>query len=91
VGTDLSKLPQVAAAIAPGGEGDTSGTDFNGHAVLTAESTVPKLGWSVLFEQPTAQALTPIRDQLVRVALLIGVGLMVAILAGTLLARRMII
>ncbi|WP_234686148.1 adenylate/guanylate cyclase domain-containing protein [Bradyrhizobium monzae] len=91
VGKDLSKLPQVAAAISPGREGDTFGTDFNGHSVLTAASPVPKLGWSVLFEQPTAQALTPIRDQLVRIALLIGVGLMVAILAGTLLARRMII
>ncbi len=91
IGTDLSKLPQVAAAIAPGRESDTSGTDFNGHAVLTAASTVPKLGWSVLFEQPTTQALMPIRDQLVRIALLIGMGLMVAILAGTLLARRMII
>jgi len=91
VGKDLSKLPQVAAAIAPDRETDTFGTDFNGHSVLTAASTVPKLGWSVLFEQPTAQALTPIRDQLVRIALLIGVGLMVAILAGTLLARRMII
>ncbi|MBW7966511.1 adenylate/guanylate cyclase domain-containing protein [Bradyrhizobium sp. BR 10261] len=91
VGTDLSKLPQVAAAIAPGGEGDMSGTDFNGHSVLSAASTVPKLGWSVLFEQPTAQALMPIRDQLVRIALLIGMGLLVAILAGTLLARRMII
>ncbi|RXH12238.1 adenylate/guanylate cyclase domain-containing protein [Bradyrhizobium guangzhouense] len=91
VGTDLSKLPQVAAAIAPGRESDTSGTDFNGHAVLTAASTVPKLGWSVLFEQPTTQALMPIRDQLVRIALLIGMGLLVAILAGTLLARRMII
>ncbi|MDA9398068.1 adenylate/guanylate cyclase domain-containing protein [Bradyrhizobium sp. CCBAU 45389] len=91
VGKDLSKLPQVAAAISPGGAPETSGTDFNGHAVLTAASTVPKLGWNVMFEQPTTQALTPIRDQLVRVALLIGMGLMVAILAGTLLARRMII
>ncbi|MGL3105381.1 adenylate/guanylate cyclase domain-containing protein [Bradyrhizobium sp. BR 1432] len=91
VGKDLSKLPQVAAAIAPGREPDTSGTDFNGHAVMSAASTVPKLGWSVLFEQPTTQALMPIRDQLVRIALLIGMGLLVAILAGTLLARRMII
>jgi class 3 adenylate cyclase/HAMP domain-containing protein len=91
VGKDLSKLPQVAAAISPGREPDTSGTDFNGHSVLSAASTVPKLGWSVMFEQPTTQALTPIRDQLVRIALLIGMGLMVAILAGTLLARRMII
>lgn len=91
VGKDLSKLPQVAAAIAPGREPDTSGTDFTGQSVMSAASTVPKLGWNVLFEQPTTQALMPIRDQLVRIALLIGMGLMVAILAGTLLARRMII
>ncbi|ULK95007.1 adenylate/guanylate cyclase domain-containing protein [Bradyrhizobium sp. I71] len=91
IGKDLSRLPQVAAAIAPGHEPDTSGTDFNGHAVMSAASIVPKLGWSVLFEQPTTQALMPIRDQLVRIVLLIGMGLMVAILAGTLLARRMII
>src|SRR3954462_11964142 len=91
VGKDLSKLPQVAAAVAPGHAPDNSGTDFNGHAVMSAASTVPKLGWSVIFEQPTTQALMPIRDQLVRIGLLIEMGLLGAILAGTLLARRMII
>ena len=44
---------------------------------------MPKLGWHVFFEQPTAQALAPIRDQLVRIALLIALGLVVAIIAGT--------
>jgi class 3 adenylate cyclase/HAMP domain-containing protein len=91
IGADLSKLPQVASAIVSDREPATSGTDVSGQAVLAAASAVPKLGWTVLFEQPTAQALTPIRDQLVRVALLIGMGLLVAILAGTLLARRMLI
>ncbi|HKW85090.1 MAG TPA: adenylate/guanylate cyclase domain-containing protein, partial [Burkholderiaceae bacterium] len=91
IATDLAKLPQVAAAIAPDREAVASGTDFNGQAVLTAASAVPKLGWAVLVEQPTAHALSPIRDQLVRVGLLIGMGLLVAILAGTLLARRMLI
>ena len=52
---------------------------------------MPKLGWHVFFEQPTAQALAPIRDQLVRIALLIGLGLVVAIIAGTVLARRMLV
>jgi class 3 adenylate cyclase/HAMP domain-containing protein len=88
---DVSKLPQVAALIGPRGEPLASGTDTGGYAVLTASATVPKLGWMVLFEQPTAQALSPIRDQLVRVALLIGLGLIIAIVAGTLLARRMLI
>src|SRR5947208_10934720 len=77
--------------MTPNGQALASGTDTDGHSVLTTSSSVPKLGWAVLFEQPTAQALAPIRDQLVRVALLIGLGLAVAILAGTLLARRMLI
>jgi class 3 adenylate cyclase/HAMP domain-containing protein len=91
VATDLSKLPQVAALTKPDGQALASGSDADGHSVLTAANAVPKLGWFVFFEQPTAQALAPIRDQLVRVALLIALGLVVAILAGTLLARRMLI
>jgi class 3 adenylate cyclase/HAMP domain-containing protein len=91
VSSDLSKLPQVAAEIAPVSRELAQGTGADGNAVLSASRTVPKLGWIVFVEQPTAQALAPIRDQLVRVALLIGVGLLVAILAGTILARRMLI
>src|SRR5258708_471065 len=91
VAKDLSKLPQVAALIAPATRELASGNDADGQAVLTASTAVPKLGWFVLFEQPAAQALAPIRDQLVRIALLIGLALVVAILAGTLLAPRMLL
>jgi class 3 adenylate cyclase/HAMP domain-containing protein len=91
IAADLSNLPQVAILMTPNGQALASGSDTDGHPVLTAASAVPKLGWTVFFEQPTAQALAPIRDQLVRIALLIGLGLAVAILAGTLLARRMLI
>src|SRR5271169_6772616 len=91
IGKSLTNLPQVAAVLAAGGSPIGSGKDLEGHSVLTTENTVPKLGWHVFFEQPTAQALTPIRDQLLRGALLIALGLVVAILAGTILARRMLI
>jgi class 3 adenylate cyclase/HAMP domain-containing protein len=91
IGKDLSKLPQVAAVIARTIQPPSLGSDAEGHSVMSATSAVPKLGWHVFFEQPTAQALAPIRDQLMRVALLIALGLAVAILAGTLLARRMLI
>ena len=91
VGKNLSALPQVAAVSKPGGVAPTSGKDARGNAVLTTSSLVPKLGWHVFFEQETAQALTPIRDQLVRIALLIGLGLVVAIIAGTIMARRMLV
>lgn len=91
VGKSLSALPQVQAVIALGGTQLANGTDSAGHDVLTTASPVPKLGWYVFYEQPTAQALTPIRDQLVRIALLIALGLVVAIVAGTVMARRMLV
>ncbi len=91
IGKDLSALPQVAAVMTPDNAALSSGTDADGHSVLTAASAVPKLGWYVFFEQPTSQALAPIWDQLLRIALLIALGLAVAILAGTVLARRMLI
>ncbi|WP_315780717.1 MULTISPECIES: adenylate/guanylate cyclase domain-containing protein [unclassified Bradyrhizobium] len=91
VGQDLAKLPQVAAMLAPDGQALAAGTDSEGHAVLSAVATLPKLGWVVFFEQSTAHALAPIRDQLLRGALLIALGLAVAILAGSLLARRMLV
>ena len=69
IGADLSALPQVAATMTPGSAPRASGTDSDGHSVLTAAASVPKLGWTVFFEQPTAQALAPIRDQLLRIAL----------------------
>jgi len=90
-GRDVSKLPQVAALMSQDAVPLAMGEDVDGNSVLTASSIVPKLGWIVYFEQPTAQALAPIRDQLVRAALLIGLGLIVAILAGSVLARRMLV
>ncbi|WP_027583396.1 adenylate/guanylate cyclase domain-containing protein [Bradyrhizobium sp. Ai1a-2] len=91
IGKDLSKLPQVAAILASGGARPATGKDVDGNTVLTTSRAVPALGWSVFFEQPTAQALAPIRDQLARIALLIALGLVVAIIAGTVLARRMLV
>lgn len=91
VAKSLAALPQVAAVIKPGRAQLSAGTDSAGHDVLTTASSVPKLRWFVFYEQPTAQALTPIRDQLVRIALLIALGLVVAIVAGTVMARRMLV
>jgi class 3 adenylate cyclase/HAMP domain-containing protein len=91
VAGDVSELPQVAALLQPDHNALVSGTDVDGDAVLTTSNAVAKLGWFVLFEHPTAQALAPIRDQVVRIALLISLGLAVAILAGTVLARRMLV
>ncbi|MHC2330937.1 adenylate/guanylate cyclase domain-containing protein [Bradyrhizobium sp. USDA 4454] len=91
VGKDLAALPQVAAVLSRNGRPIASGKDVDGNAVLTTATAAPDLGWHVFYEQPTAQALSPIRDQLVRIALLIALGLVVAIIAGTILARRMLV
>jgi len=88
IGKDVSKLPQVAAIS---GSLLSEGKDIGGRDVLTAVSAVPRTAWYVFFEQPTAQALAPIRDQLVRIALLIAVGLVTAIIAGMVMARRMLV
>ncbi|MES5487241.1 adenylate/guanylate cyclase domain-containing protein [Bradyrhizobium sp. INPA03-11B] len=91
VGKDLAALPQVAAVLSHNARPIASGKDVDGNAVLTTATSAPNLGWHVFYEQPTAQALSPIRDQLVRSALLIALGLVVAIIAGTILARRMLV
>lgn len=91
LGKNLSTLPQIAVLLKPGNETRTSGTSAEGQSVLTASSAVHKLGWFVLFEQPKSQALAPIHDLLIRIALLVALGLAVAIFAGMLLARRMLI
>src|SRR5689334_5237672 len=51
MGSDLSKLPQVAALMMPLRQPLTYGVDADGHSVLTASATVPKLGSVVFFEQ----------------------------------------
>lgn len=89
VGQDVSQLPQVSAPMALSGA--ASGTDSDGNPVLAASREVPKLDWRVMVEQPQAQAFAPIRDQLLRVALFLALGLGVATLVGMLLARRMLV
>jgi class 3 adenylate cyclase/HAMP domain-containing protein len=91
VGKDIATLPQVRSMMAKERVPAESGADIDGHSMLTAAAVVPKLGWSVFFEQPTSTALAPIRDQLVRIALLVGLGLIIAILAGSVMARRMLV
>jgi class 3 adenylate cyclase/HAMP domain-containing protein len=91
VGKDVTALPQVAAMMAKGRVPTESGSDVDGHPMLTTAAAVPKLGWSIFFEQPTSTALAPIRDQLVRIAFLVGLGLIIAILAGSVMARRMLV
>lgn len=90
LGNDRAALPQVAAAL-KNGHAAGGGRDADGKAVLAAADAVPRLGWAVLVEQPRSQALAPVQDVLIRTLLLIGFGLVVATVAGMMLARRMLV
>jgi len=89
--TDLSKLPQVAAALNPTGEapGATVVEGLGGRWVLTAHAAIGQLGWRVFVEVPLAEAFAPLYTMAWRTTLLLGAGLVVATLVALILARRM--
>lgn len=92
---DLSGLPQVRAALASAGDSDGDVTittaSANGlrHASLTAQASIPLLGWHVLVEQPLAEAFEPLYDAALRTAALLVFGLALAVAAALVLARKM--
>ncbi|MCI0600708.1 MAG: GAF domain-containing protein [Beijerinckiaceae bacterium] len=88
---DLSGLPQVASVLTANASPDSIGTDPNGRPVLTAYAPIPQLNGFAFFEQPLSQAFAPIYQMLGRVGLLLALGLVLAIGAGTMLARRMVV
>ncbi|MCI0467858.1 MAG: GAF domain-containing protein [Beijerinckiaceae bacterium] len=90
-GTDLSGLPQVAEALKATASPDSTGEDPGGRTVLTASAAIPQLNGFVFFEQPLSQAYAPVYQMLGRISLLLALGLLLAMGAGTLLARRMVV
>ena len=88
--SDFSRLPQVETARA-GAQPAAVGRDPEDARVLTAFASIPRMNWYVFVEQPLWQALAPLRDLLFRLAWLLILGLGVAVIAGTMLARRMIV
>lgn len=88
LGIDLAELPQVAGMMKS--EPVNFGKDSNGRSVLTAGAFVPRTNWYVFFEQPLNQALAPVYGLLYRTAWLLAGGILLAVLAGTLLARQLV-
>jgi signal transduction histidine kinase len=93
--TDLTGLAQVKAALA--GSGGTSpeaaqeARDLRGHRVLSAHAKVEPLGWNIFVELPLEEAYSPLYASIQRSAILLLGGLILAFLAGLLLARRMVV
>ncbi len=97
--TDLSKLPQVAEALAPvSAPGPDSGggehavrvaQSIGGRNVLTAHAAIAPVGWQVFVEVPLSEAFAPLYGAALRTAVLLVFGLIAATLVALVLARRM--
>jgi signal transduction histidine kinase len=92
-GTDMKRLPQVAAAIVSPDADDSEidATNLAGVSVLSAHAEIPALKWLVFVEVPTIEAQQPVINAGLRGLWLLVLGLLIAALAGALLARRMVV
>ena len=93
--TDLRDWPQVQAALssdpaAPPDRDPVSGRSLDGHEVVSYYQAVEPLGWWVFVEWPRAEAFEPVREFVVRTALLLATGLALSALASLVLARKMV-
>jgi len=93
--TDMSALAQVRAARTAELSGlpdqPLQGVDIAGRGVLSAYAKVAPPGWLVFADSPIDEAYGPLYDSALRSAVIILVALVLAIFAGLLLARRMVI
>lgn len=93
--TDLSTMPQVVAARAASLDGPVRvvgriATDTGGHKVLSSYAAIASLGWLVFVETPLSEAFVPLYDSLLRSAILIAAGIILSIISGLILARRIV-
>jgi signal transduction histidine kinase/DNA-binding response OmpR family regulator len=93
---DLSGLAQVAEARVERKALDADEAQFmiasglDGGQVLAAHAPINPLGWLVFVEQPLVEAFAPLQASLLRSAVILVIGLALAILASVVLARRMV-
>ncbi|MEK9278830.1 MULTISPECIES: cache domain-containing protein [unclassified Bradyrhizobium] len=91
--TDMSGLAQVRAAQAGGGVMPDSlqeATNIQGQKVLTASAPIAPLGWTMFVELPVEEAYAALHASLERLAVVLLVASIFAVLAGIFLARRMV-
>src|SRR5215471_5318970 len=93
--TDLSRLAQVEAARAhlAGNPSDQvqEADDVRTRRVLTAYAPVAPLGWIMFVELPVEEAYAPLYAAMERSGLLLLAGLLLALIAGLVLARKMVV
>jgi len=93
--TNLAGLKQVKAARAniarKQKKGVDEAADLQGRAVLAAYAPVEPVDWLVFVELPLSEAYAPLYVSLERTGALLAGGLVLALLSGLFLARRMVV
>jgi len=91
--TDLSQLPQVRRVLDHTPEGPAiigNAIDLAGVRVVSTAAPIDSLGWIVFAEESLDEAFRPVYASLARSVGLVVLGLVTAIAASMLLARRMV-
>jgi signal transduction histidine kinase len=86
----LKGLGQVQAALAGASEPFTAQPNLAGQKVFPAYARIADLGWAVLVERPAAEAYAPLYASMRRTAILLLMGLGMALLASLLIGRRVV-
>ena len=94
---DLSSygvLKRIRAELARGGGdpvvGMFGGRGLEGTDMMISAALIPSTQWLVVAEQPRAEVLAPLYQSLVRTIWVMGAGLIAAVAASYILARRMV-
>jgi signal transduction histidine kinase len=80
----------LASALAGTGSRGVLARSLQGEEVFSAHAAVADLDWIVFVERPAAEVYRPLYASIRRTALLMMVGLGMALLAGALVARRVL-
>jgi signal transduction histidine kinase len=94
--TDLSHLPQVSGAAAALANADAAtidalvGRNLQGREVLAGFAAIAPLGWTVFVDLPLREALAPLYQSVLRTVVLLAVGVLISVMAGLWLVRRMV-
>ncbi len=93
--TDMSRLLQVQGARSSESHGlsdePLQGVDIRGQHVLSAFAEVTPPGWLVFVDLPSNEAYAPLYDSAFRSVVLVLAALVLALFAGLLLARKMVV
>ena len=93
--TDMSHLPQVAAAYAPASaslvEQNARAVDLHGHPVLSANAPIVPLNWLVFVDVPRGEAYAPLYNSIKRSGGILLAALALTFFAALLVTRKMVI